>query len=101
PRRPPPPPRFPYTTLFRSPETRPALVHNAIGGKPAIHLDGGTNTLEANLDIDPAASPQLTVISVFTSETDAPVPLRKLYGADDRSEEHTSELQSRENLVCR
>src|SRR5690606_41578348 len=24
-----------------------------------------------------------------------------LFGVDDRSEEHTSELQSRENLVCR
>src|SRR5690606_40314082 len=25
---------------------------------------------------------------------------RQVVGADDRSEEHTSELQSRENLVC-
>src|SRR6266511_5315960 len=28
-------------------------------------------------------------------------PLRMLNEADPRSEEHTSELQSRENLVCR
>ena len=41
------------------PEMRPRLVQNAIGGKPAIHFDGGTNMFEANLDIDPAASPQL------------------------------------------
>src|SRR5690606_42128310 len=27
--------------------------------------------------------------------------VRKIVGTDQRSEEHTSELQSRENLVCR
>src|SRR5690625_5517561 len=30
-----------------------------------------------------------------------PVPHLALYGRDDRSEEHTSELQSRGHLVCR
>jgi len=77
------------------PEMRPRLVQNAIGGKPAIHFDGGTNILEVNLDIDPAASPQLTVISVFTSETDAPVPLRKLYGADDGGYDRAAGLDNR------
>src|SRR5262249_53281345 len=51
-----------------SPEKQPALVQNAIAGKPAIHFDGGTQMLEANLNIDPAATPELTVISVFSSE---------------------------------
>jgi hypothetical protein len=76
------------------PEARPALTQNAIGGKPAIHFDGGSNMLEANLDIDPAASPELTVISVFTSETEAPV-LRKLYGADDGAYDRAAGLDNR------
>jgi len=77
------------------PETRPALAQNAIGGKPAVHFDGGTNILEANLNIDPAASPQLTVISVFTSDTDAPTPPRKLYGADDGGYDRAAGLDNR------
>src|SRR6266513_3797597 len=77
------------------PEARPALTQNAIGGKPAIHFDGGTNMLEANLDIDPAVSPEWTVISVFTSETGAPVPLRKLYGADDGGYDRAAGLDNR------
>jgi hypothetical protein len=78
-----------------SPEKQPTVAQNAIGGKPAIHFDGGTQILEANLDIDPAASPELTVISVFTSETDAPTPYRKLYGADDGGYDRAAGLDDR------
>lgn len=78
-----------------APEQQPTLAQNAIGGKPAVHFDGGTQMLEANLDIDPAASPELTVISVFTSETDAPTPLRKLYGADDGGYDRAAGLDDR------
>lgn len=76
-------------------DRQPTLVPNAIGGKPAVHFDGGNNMLEANIDIDPAASPELTVISVFTSETDQPTPLRKLYGADDGSYDRAAGLDNR------
>jgi hypothetical protein len=76
-------------------EKQPTLVPNAIGGKPAIHFDGGTNILEANINIDPAASPELTVISVFTSDTDAANPLRKLYGADDGGYDRAAGLDDR------
>src|SRR5690606_41596959 len=76
-----PPPRstlFPYTTLFRS---YPAVTN--IGLRPTFEGDERT-TVEAHL-ID------------FSGD---------LYGKEVRlsfirSEEHTSELQSRENLVCR
>ncbi len=78
-----------------APEKQPTLAQNAIGGKPAIHFDGGTQILEANLDIDPAASPELTVISVFSSETDKPNPLRKLYGADDGGYDRAAGLDDR------
>ncbi|HET9084688.1 MAG TPA: hypothetical protein VFN41_09830 [Candidatus Limnocylindrales bacterium] len=39
--------------------------------------------LEADLDINPSAHSSLTIVAVFSSDTDAPWPLRKLYGADD------------------
>src|SRR5690606_39781699 len=75
-------PLFPYTTLFRS-VGRPAqsaqqhggVVHHAF----AVALGG-----------------------VFGQHGAEVLPLAVLPHLDDfRSEEHTSELQSRENLVCR
>ncbi|HEV2720937.1 MAG TPA: hypothetical protein VG323_13025, partial [Thermoanaerobaculia bacterium] len=78
-----------------TPEKQPTVVQNAIGGKPAIRFDGGTQILEANLNIDPAATPDLTVISVFSSETDKADPLRKLYGADDGGYDRAAGLDSR------
>jgi hypothetical protein len=85
----------PVKAEAKAPEQQPTLAQNAIGGKPAIHFDGGTQMLEANLNIDPAASPELTVIAVFTSETDAASPLRKLYGADDGSYDRAAGLDDR------
>src|SRR5690606_41427041 len=89
--RPPRSPLFPYTTLFRSDVgVDQALVgaqrgrHGHRGGIRAAATQRGdvavrVDALEAR-DDDHAAGVQV--------------------GAD-RSEEHTSELQSRENLVCR
>src|SRR5436309_11980528 len=88
-RRPPRSTLFPYTTLFRSTALAEALA-NAIAygnrhdprrlvhvrveaGRDAVHI----HVTDAGAGFDPAAVP------------------------DPRSEEHTSELQSRENLVCR
>src|SRR5690606_41947110 len=93
---PPKPAIFPYTTLFRS-KTSPAPADHAarIAGvwqaRPAVRAtaprDGlatpeGRSTRESCRASEPAASAL------------SPAP-------DARSEEHTSELQSRENLVCR
>src|SRR2546422_6234408 len=75
-RRPPRSTLFPYTTLFRSRSLA------AAGAKPQRLLWASTGTK------DPAYSDVLYVDS--------------LIGADTiRSEEHTSELQSRLHLVCR
>lgn len=74
---------------------QPKLVANDIGGKPAVHFDGKDNILTAPLDINPSAAPQLTVISVFKSDTDARSPLRKLYGHDDGGYDRTAGLDNR------
>src|SRR5437870_10994450 len=70
-RRPPRPPLFPYTTLFRS--GRPRTI--GLGGK-RIGRGRGVDGQRGGVGNAPTT-------------------------ADARSEEHTSELQSRGHLVCR
>src|SRR3712207_7330936 len=81
-RRPPRSTLFPYTTLFRS--------DDAVGVGEAVHLDEelveGLLALRGDVHAAPAADGV------------------ELVDEDDRggrSEEHTSELQSRQYLVCR
>src|SRR3989449_3868290 len=87
-RRPPRSTLFPYTTLFRSGLEHAAPLERRA---PAALRAGGA----------PAAAPGVPAII-------AADPVRPLGSLDDlrrarapRSEEHTSELQSRLHLVCR
>src|SRR5436309_5641217 len=77
-RRPPGSTLFPYTTLFRSPDRR--------------HVDDGAHGEGARMAGRDArrARGWSVPIGAIGERHDRP-----------RSEEHTSELQSRENLVCR
>src|SRR3712207_7418488 len=83
-RRPPRSTLFPYTTLFRSPA---AQGDGAVGDR---HLDVGVGEqllelLAQGLDV----------------EADVDVDHLRAVVVVPRSEEHTSELQSRQYLVCR
>src|SRR5690606_40272527 len=95
-RRPPRPHLSPYTTLFRSDKSDPSRLSGDFVTDPwSITVEGlaentGTYSLEE-------------IVSQFEVE-------RRVYRLRcveawsmviPRSEEHTSELQSRENLVCR
>src|SRR3712207_7494821 len=80
-RRPPRSTLFPYTTLFRSRRLLLAAVLLLAGCS-----DGG-------------GSPQATSSAGTASESRPPGFDQELH--DERSEEHTSELQSRQYLVCR
>src|SRR5438477_9435545 len=83
------PPRstlFPYTTLFRS------LYHLAGGQEPAT-LPGVEQMLAES---GVGAPPQAERAVLVGVQIDPGSPRQK-----DRSEEHTSELQSHVNLVCR
>src|SRR5690349_22104933 len=94
------PPRstlFPYTTLFRSRresgDQRPADLLHALaqaGQPPAAALDPADDQrlLRAGFRV------------ILDSEPDIEVVGEAEDGAE-RSEEHTSELQSRRDLVCR
>src|SRR5690606_41628943 len=85
-RRPPGPTVFPYTTLFRSTGRAP----RADGAARAAATAGATGPagVLGTANATPAADTRDSA-----AETGAPRAAR--------SEEHTSELQSRENLVCR
>src|SRR5690242_21552666 len=74
--RPPRPPLFPYTTLFRSPATTEAF---------ATYGEVDEGAVMQQVKMPPG---------VFTCCMTAP-------SSTSRSEEHTSELQSHVNLVCR
>src|SRR5206468_7571253 len=90
-RRPPTPPLFPYTTLFRSCECELAAPRN-----PTAF---GSREHETALEPQRSARAARTVGrgNHFHSR-DGRCVQRSRYA---RSEEHTSELQSRSDLVCR
>src|SRR2546429_2500250 len=86
-RRPPRSTLFPYTTLFRSPDAGdivwisfdPQTGHEQAGHRPAVVLSPAAYNAKTSLMV---CCPMTTQIK-------------------NRSEEHTSELQSRLHLVCR
>src|SRR5690349_24037837 len=84
-RRPPSSPLFPYTTLFRSPfgclnSARYGIAWGALGAAEFCWQAARQYTIDRKQFGRPLASNQLI---------------------QKRSEEHTSELQSRRDLVCR
>src|SRR3712207_8341993 len=84
-RRPPRSTLFPYTTLFRS-HARAQLARVPVRAHPKLERRGFAQLLGG------------------ARERERQVPRARLCGAqaaDHRSEEHTSELQSRQYTVCR
>src|SRR5688572_31499727 len=88
-RRPPRSTLFPYTTLFRSGAELLALINDILD---LAKIESGTVTL--NVAPEPFADIRDSVERTFRQ-----VAADK--GLEFRSEEHTSELQSQSNLVCR
>src|SRR5688572_31436931 len=95
-----PPPRptlFPYTTLFRS--GLAAALSTADGLLLAI-----ANALSHDVYykmINPAASTVKRLVVARTLLVVVAIVAAAVAGTRPRSEEHTSELQSQSNLVCR
>src|SRR2546430_4661183 len=83
-RRPPRSTLFPYTTLFRS------LLETVRKTAGRIFIPftvgGGIRSLDEAADVFDAGADKISINSAALA---------------DRSEEHTSELQSQSNLVCR
>src|SRR3712207_7868972 len=89
-RRPPRSTLFPYTTLFRSREHAIARAR-PLGPRRLDHL--------ARLGFHELLDLALPRVDVALRDHAVRDELRRV--RDDRSEEHTSELQSRQYLVCR
>src|SRR5690606_41476277 len=92
---------FPYTTLFRS--------RQILEGAQSVFLRMGFDAASMNDITREAGVSKGTIYVYFNSKEDLFVALcehyrhtmfSELIDTLDRSEEHTSELQSRENLVC-
>src|SRR5690606_40678345 len=96
-RRPPTSTLFPYTTLFRS-----VLYDYKTGSPPKLEslLKGEDVQIAAYLLASKTLLPQGRNVGAAYYPIDGAAP-RGIFQEDYRSEEHTSELQSRENLVCR
>src|SRR3712207_7926066 len=97
-RRPPRSTLFPYTTLFRS--RRRIGTWSRVTSAPGELAVGGPVRVRRI-----RAEPLDLVLLVRLEVALEPVPVRRVLVralvGEDRSEEHTSELQSRQYLVCR
>jgi hypothetical protein len=74
---------------------QPSVASNAVNGHAAVRFDGEANMLMTNIDISPASWPDVTVITVFNSATDAPNPLRSIYGDDNGDYDRSAGLDDR------
>ncbi len=74
---------------------QPSVAANAINGHAAVRFDGEANMLMTNIDISPASWPDVTVITVFSSSTDASNPLRSVYGDDNGDYDRSAGLDDR------
>src|SRR5690606_40109853 len=97
--RPPVPPLFPYTTLFRSWASSLGMRHHFQHYAPLGMTNKVFNLTSGRADMFDTAH-----ASSSGGEAAQVMTRRQSGGVTQmakRSEEHTSELQSRENLVCR
>src|SRR2546430_13304582 len=88
-RRPPRSTLFPYTTLFRSIQYRLPTTGEIV---PLLQIAPSKTDAERLLVVSPELADVLSTVIVRVRDDTSAVP---------RSEEHTSELQSQSNLVCR
>src|SRR2546430_7572558 len=90
-RRPPRSTLFPYTTLFRSVESSQLEeAAQQVGRRPG-----------ADLDLAEGLAERLRVVTPHAHLGEVGLEHQADQGRPERSEEHTSALQSQSNIVCR
>src|SRR3712207_8902846 len=93
-RRPPRSTLFPYTTLFRSEAVKQAN-HANLAPIDGLDVYAGNDDMLADV-LDMGGAGGVLVASHLVGDD-----MRRMVDASPRSEEHTSELQSPQYLVCR
>src|SRR2546427_9642569 len=93
-RRPPRSTLFPYPTLFRSYQSMAQFLGATPVPIPLLESRGFSFDLDLLRD-RLSSKTKLLILNSPQNPTGGVIP------ADERSEEHTSELQSQSNLVCR
>src|SRR3712207_7739148 len=91
-RRPPRSTLFPYTTLFRSLREVARRLRDVIRDVDVVARHGGDEFVILLTGIEPGTDLARMIAQRALDALDVPM---------ERSEEHTSELQSRQYLVCR
>src|SRR5690606_39973248 len=94
----PSPPLFPYTTLFRSEPEYTRYAKLIFGNTPEM-MEFFSNKFGYDFPWDKYS--QIVVRDFVSGAMENTSAVVHFEGLQHRSEEHTSELQSRENLVCR
>src|SRR5690606_41316674 len=92
---------FPYTTLFRSwLDNKHTVFGNVVEGQDVVDSVAQGDTMKSveiiRVGEDAKKWNAVEAFRSFTGEREQRIAKMKA----QRSEEHTSELQSRENLVC-
>src|SRR5256886_4837078 len=87
-RRPPRSTLFPYTTLFRSPGSLSTQVWPSISSTRRAEIERPRPVPPCRRAVERSACAKASKMS-------------RCFSGESRSEEHTSELQSQSNLVCR
>src|SRR3712207_8796642 len=96
------PPRstpFPYTPFFRPRRVDPPV--DAVEGPQVLRLHAGVGVAEPEVARGQAAQRGELGVGLLAADLQAAGPDRLPDAPLARSEEHTSELQSRQYLVCR
>src|SRR3712207_9571944 len=99
-RRPPRSTLFPYTTLFRSGRVE-LLYSSAVGSYFVLPVDGGVNQIDRHALIVHQVAARASTRRIRLLPATISIGVHLALPPLKRSEEHTSELQSRQYLVCR
>src|SRR5690606_40186277 len=95
------PPRFPYTTLFRSLESKGIFHYIMEKDELAFYAIPLVKDGMKMITLCPDNSNGVWVFPYSSPFMHINKKTKEITHFNLRSEEHTSELQSRENLVCR
>src|SRR5690606_40559037 len=89
---------FPYTTLFRS---NVLMIANGTGIAPFLGMTSLYSKQQKTFFLGGRNPSSFKLYHKIIQQNQSTELFNTLHFALSRSEEHTSELQSRENLVCR